>query len=144
MDQYETAAELIDSFHMLSRAFASRRNVEFAKGERFVLGYLYKKSGVVLPGEISAAMHVSTARIAALLNTLESRGLLVRMTDKHDRRRVDVLLTEAGRCYVESSQQQVLKSMAGLVEELGKEDAQEYLRITERMVAILAAQNKGK
>lgn len=134
MDINETATQLISSMQKLSRTIVSKQTADLARGELFALSYLYKRGTAVIPSEISAAMDVSTARVATLLNSLESRGLIVRSTDREDRRRVDVMLTPEGVKRVE--QARILEKMKILVEELGEEDALNFLRITERVIDI--------
>lgn len=134
METSEAAQKLIASLQRLSRTVESRQTADSAKGELFALTYLYEKDAVALPSEISAAMNVSTARIATLLNNLESRGLIRRMADKHDRRRVDVSLTKAGAKLVEERRGKIYGRISELVEALGEKDTLDYLRITERII----------
>ena len=54
---------------------------------QFVLTYISKHGGSVIPSEISNEMGISTARIAAALGSLESKGLITRRIDERDRRR---------------------------------------------------------
>lgn len=136
MDINETATQLISSMQKLSRTIVSKQTADLARGELFALSYLYKRGTAVIPSEISAAMDVSTARVATLLNSLESRGLIVRSTDPEDRRRVDVMLTPEGVKRVLEHQARILEKMKILVEELGEEDALNFLRITERVIDI--------
>jgi len=113
------------------------KNVLFSsKGEMFILGYLYGKASFATPSEISGAMNVSSARIAALLNTLEGRGLVRRNVDPSDRRKIAVLLTAEGREILRSHREKVYARLNALASELGEEDLKEYIRLTKRIVKI--------
>ena len=86
-------------------------------------------------------MSVSTARIARLLNTLESRCLIIREMDQTDRRRVFVTLTEEGNRRVEAVYQRVHRRITAIINELGEEDTETFVRIAERIVSISIALN---
>lgn len=61
------------------------------------------RGGIARPTEIATRMGVSQATITALLNKLESRGLVDRTVSKTDRRQSDVCITEAGRAIVDNA-----------------------------------------
>ena len=67
---------------------------------------------------------------------LEKKGYITRAIDPADRRRVLVSLTSVGAEYVRSIRQQLRQRMRRLLAELGEADAEEYLRITERILSI--------
>jgi DNA-binding MarR family transcriptional regulator len=50
----------------------------------------------ITPGEISAAMHITSGSITSLLDTLEKRQLIRRNSHADDRRKVSVTITDAG------------------------------------------------
>lgn len=52
--------------------------------------------GPVTPGEISAAMHITSGSITSLLDTLEKKQLIRRDSHADDRRKVSVTVTDAG------------------------------------------------
>ena len=67
------------------------------KGELFVLQFLAKSKTEALPSELSSALHASTARISALLGSLEKKGQIRRDIDTRNRRNILVTITDAGR-----------------------------------------------
>ena len=142
MDVNETTMLIFTSMQELLRTAESRQIADMSKGEFFALNYINKRGTVVLPSEISAAMNVSTARIAVLLSQLENRGLIVRTVDPSDRRRVNVSITSAGVQRLEERRAEIFEKMQRLVEQLGEEDAQDYLRITKRIIALSENINK--
>lgn len=130
------ATELIRSWGRVHRTPRHRKMDEFVQGERFVLNYLADKGGAALPSELSAVMNLTTARVAAVLRTLEHKGLVTRHQDDQDRRRIRVQLTSCGLTQVLEERAKVHAMLEELLSELGKEDAQAFLRIINRIVEI--------
>ncbi|MBX6387338.1 MAG: MarR family transcriptional regulator [Microbispora sp.] len=54
-------------------------------------------SGPLTVGDLGGRLRLSRAATTELLDRIESRGLVARVRDQHDRRRVYVGITEAGR-----------------------------------------------
>lgn len=83
-------------------------------------------------------MGVSSARIAALLKHLEQKGWISRSADEHDERRVNVLLTDAGRELINSRRRDAIERVSAALRELGEEDAREYVRLQQKMLDALS------
>lgn len=141
MDYRELAAELIENLFILNKTRPNKLVNESMQGESFVVQYIHRNKNSVLPGEISSRMGISSARIAAALNSLEKKGLVTRRIDTDDRRRILVDLTEKGRALAEEQRRMVLEDMTRLLSMLGEDDAREYVRITCRLAAFAL---KGK
>ncbi len=107
---------------------------ENVQGEKFALLYIKNKKGCALPGEISGEMNISSARVAAILNNLESKGFIERRIDKTDRRRILVELKKKGEEKAENHNKKVIVKIAEMLEMLGERDAGELVRITGRIV----------
>ena len=86
-------------------------------------------------------MAVSSARIAALLNHLEAMELIERTPDPQDCRQTIVSITDKGLSFIRQKRSQVVAMLTDLLQQLGPEDAAEYLRITRRIICI-ACQNQ--
>ena len=102
---------------------------EAMQGEAFVLLYAKMKGDSILPSEVSTEMNISSARIAAVLNSLENKGLVTRSIDPDDRRRVLVALTQDGKALGEQYYHMVLSLTARMLAILGEQDAVELVRI---------------
>ena len=72
---------------------------------------------VVTAGDIAEKLGVTTARVAALLKRLESKGLIARRRSQADARVTEVVLTDEGAARVQAFRAQV----AMLVDELGED-----------------------
>ena len=147
MDYAALAEELLERMKNLRRAGFQRHLDDYLQGENFVLGYIALQEGVVLPGDISQEMGVSSARVAATLNKLEKKGLITRKINKDDRRQVLVEITAAGSKLALSMHESFLEHTTAFFQGLGEKDAKEYLRITGRLADIVAehlSQTEGR
>lgn len=136
MDYSELAAELLHKMYLLHRARPQKRITESLKGVMFILQFIAHNDCGVLPGNISSEMDVSSARVAAALNTLEDKGLVTREIDKSDRRRILVKLTPKGREITEKHELEIFGEMKNMLVQLGEHDACEYVRIMGRLAEI--------
>ena len=136
MDCEVLAEMLVDQTELLFRHGPHKVIGKNARGECFVLRCLARSKAPLLPSDLSEQSHASTARIAVVLNTLEKKGLISRAIDPTDRRRILVSLTNVGQEYVAVVRTQLREDMKHLLEELGEQDAREYLRITKRILQI--------
>ena len=107
------------------------------KGELFVLNYLRAHSRTAYPKDLSRAMAVSTARIAAILNQVAEKGWVVRRDDPEDNRQVIVSLTDEGLARIQRLRDEVVDASAKLLEALGPEDAAELLRIQKKIAGLV-------
>ena len=86
-------------------------------------------------GELSSRLGMTTSRVAAVLGSLEKKGLLERENDEVDRRRVLVSLTQAGDALCEKRRQHFMKKILMLLSMLG-DDAPEFVRLLGRVFEI--------
>jgi len=117
-----------DMFENLNRAF---------KGGLFVLQYLSSQDTAVLPSELSVALNSSTARVSALLGSLEKKGLIVRDIDTTNRRNILVTITESGRNFAKSEMKKRKEHLAQVFTELGEKDAEDFLRLLEKFFELM-------
>ena len=134
MDFHELAKELLQLRIQSIQEPASRLLSDMARGESFVLNCLLMHGMKAHPKELSKDMAVSTARIAALLNHMEEKGLFTRQDDPNDNRQVIVSLTPEGNRAIGLKRGEAVESVARMLEHLGEEDAREYLRILRKII----------
>lgn len=82
----------------LLRALADRdvRQHGLHLGQDLVLALLWDRDGRT-PGEVAAALNVSTPTIVKMATRMAATGLLVRRRDEHDNRLVRLWITDKGR-----------------------------------------------
>ncbi|MFB9831745.1 MarR family winged helix-turn-helix transcriptional regulator [Actinoallomurus acaciae] len=66
------------------------------QGQNHLLAVLWERDGST-PGEIAAALHVTTPTVVKMATRMSAAGLLTRRRDERDSRLVRLWLTDAGR-----------------------------------------------
>jgi len=138
MDYDLLALELIENMHSARAAFRQKPIPEDIRGEAFVLYCIENKGGRTVPSELSDMICVSSARVAAVLNSLEDKEFITRRIDTDDRRKIIVELTPKGAHYVEEFRKKQTEQMKDILMSLGEEDAEELVRLVGRLVEVLS------
>lgn len=107
------------------------------RGEAAVLRLLGTSGEAMSAGSISQRLGMRTSRIAAVLNSLEKKGLIARRSDAQDKRRVMVHLTDDGMAQHMKHHQGARAHTIALLTALGEEDAEAFVRVISRMLDIL-------
>lgn len=146
MDYRKLAEELFEYLRFKPQRVIESQITEATRGEIEILAYLQNSKKEVTSGELSTGLKKTTARIANTLNTLEKKGLVVRIPDKKDRRKILVQITQEGIRYEEGRRHEALKNLTNLLEAMGEHDAQEHLRLVKKIHSIMESQilNKNK
>lgn len=131
------ASELFSLRSSIPKIKIERKLAKMVQGERFVLNFLYEHGNMAYPKDISKAMAVSTARIAKLLNEMENNELILRTADSSDNRKIIVTITDKGIQKVNEYRSYFSQYLAGLLEKLGPEDAEEYVRLNKKLLHII-------
>lgn len=119
-----------------------KRIAELSHGRLEVLRFLAEQTGAVGAGEISRALKLSTARVTAILNSLERQGYISRLWSREDRRRVEITITDKGRQFVKRQQEAYIADCEDMLKRLGQEDARTYIRIMKRLSELLSDAEK--
>jgi len=136
MKNRAAAIKIMDLMHQ-EKGFLLTDEAMMIKGEKAILHYLSHHQEEVIAGDLSKALDVSTARIAAVLNRLEQKNYIVRNIDDIDKRKVYVSLTKTGKEYLLASREQVIKLMAKLIEEVGEAKIYEHIMLHSRIKRIM-------
>lgn len=128
MSYEELAEEFLNVKGILSADEIHSAVMSGDKGVDFVLAYVLMNECVVSK-QISAAMGVSTARTAVLLNTMEKDKLILRRRDYNDGRRTVIEILPAGRERYDLKRKKLKSAVVKLLESLGPDDASEYIRL---------------
>lgn len=133
MNYKKLAEEYFLTLHGLSPHHSHRQMNESLHGEMFALHYLDTTGKDVLPSELTKKMHVSSARTAATLKSLEEKGWITRRLDDRDKRKVLVSLTEEGKEEAKKNHEHMIEKISQMLEALGEEDARHLVRIMGRL-----------
>lgn len=133
MDYTNLAHEFMEIMNQMRKCNIHKPISDSMHGEIFVLLYISKHEYNVIPSEISNEVGISTARVAATLNSLEKKGMITRKIDVNDRRRILVEMTPSGREQIENHFKMIMKITTNMLSYLGENDAKEYIRILRRL-----------
>lgn len=134
MDYRTLAEEVLNIRASWAQVAANQELARMAQGEFYVLNYLENHGGKAFPKALSREMHVSTARIAALLKHMEMKQWVTRTADEKDNRQVIVEITAQGRREIDGKREKALEDVAKMLEFLGPQDAKTFLRIQKKVV----------
>lgn len=121
----ESIAETIDNLRRVFQAInESSRNAEQATGltgpQLWVLKILVSGAPMMV-SELARQMYLRPATVVGILDRLEGKGLVTRTRSLHDRRAVDLNLTEIGRDTVAGApgiaQDMLVRGLTGLNDE---------------------------
>lgn len=90
---------MADHFMIQKALVASVRDTGLTSGQPKVLDYLKNHNGAVQK-DIAAGCHIEPASLTAILNGMETKGLIERRLCPYNHRFYNVYLTETGRLYV--------------------------------------------
>ena len=134
MNEYEALArELMQSVDQHRKAPPHEEIGAAVRGEMAVLRLLMRETKPMTAGELSKQLRMTTPRIAAVLSSLEKKGMIHRKTDAGDKRRIQVTLTEQGSTFCLQKKEQVISKITLLLSQLGSEDAGHFVRIMKRI-----------
>jgi MarR family transcriptional regulator, organic hydroperoxide resistance regulator len=95
---------------VFSAALAARlANLGVALNHYYYLRALFEEDGLT-PAQLSARIRMDRATVTTVLDTMERQGLVRRVRHQHDRRKIQIFLTEAG----EVLREPVLACIAGV------------------------------
>lgn len=139
MDYKMLAEEFLEIKMKSTHVKMTREIAQMTKPDIFVLLYLKIHDGKAYPKDLSSEFRVSSARIAVLLNKLESDGYVERKPDENDNRQTVVILSSKGEKLINDKREIVVLKFAKLLELLGPEDAKEYIRLQRKLCEVMKA-----
>lgn len=99
------------------------------QGEKMVIKFLDFHNDTTSPKHLAEKLNLSSARIAALLNTLEKKGQITRSMDPNDRRRVSVTLTQAGKEIALAEKEKLKQRAISIFNKMGEEDTTKFMEL---------------
>lgn len=92
-----------------------------------------EKSEGVKISTLGSLLMISNPAVSQMINVLEDKGCVERITTKNDRRIVYVRLTKAGELHLEEALQSCYKAANAIFEKMGDEDTQTLLRLLDKL-----------
>lgn len=89
-------------------------------------------------------LRISNPAVSQMINVLENKGFVERITTKSDRRIVYVRLTKDGEVCLEEALQSCYKGANEILGRMGEEDIQTLLRLLDKLYTIVEEYKKGK
>ncbi len=132
------AQQLMTSIHGLRAGHGAHSKDMEMRGEINALHALHHQPEGMTPTALARACQVSTARITKTIDQLEGRSLVERHASPHDRRSVIVRLTNNGEAEVQKRFDAINGYVAGILRELGEQDAHELVRILGRLAEVVS------
>ncbi|MBL4931879.1 MarR family winged helix-turn-helix transcriptional regulator [Clostridium paridis] len=84
--------------------------------------------------ELSTILDITPAAVTHMINSLEQKDYLERLSDKTDRRIVLIRPTDAGKQAIESMKTRLFNSLNELISFLGEKDSKELVRISNLVI----------
>ncbi len=116
---------------------AQRRGVSHAALN--ALAVIEGNGGPIAVGEVSAAMHITSATMTGVLDTLTRNGYVERLADPDDRRRVLVEVTPSAQALLDALLPEVVQMTTAAVARVDEADLGELLRLLEVVRAAIVA-----
>ena len=137
MDYREAASRFMEGMAGSPHKEPLNHMQRFSKGEMFAMITIQKTDGPLSAGDMATAMKTSSARIASILNSLESKGFIERIIDPSDRRKILVTMTKKGEESVIKAQNMMRDHLTSVFEEMGENDTLEFIRLTRLFFSLM-------
>ena len=105
------------------------------KGEFVALRILRDSCTEVVAGDLAKKMNVSTARVAAMLKSLERKRFICRLRSQKDRRITVIEITQSGLQALEWRESQVFGFIEKLFSKLSDEEADCFVALAKKLFA---------
>jgi DNA-binding MarR family transcriptional regulator len=135
----EKIYELMQKFHKLNmnRKIAggiARREIMMLK---MIKMNCSENEGVTISA-LSELLDISKSAVSQMINALEDKAYVERITTKNDRRLVYVRLTEIGRQCLAKELRAFLQGLAKIFEKMGEKDTEDLLRLLNKLYLIVS------
>ncbi len=116
---------------------AEREKIEFPPGCMHVLGWLKSKGQPVSMSDLASASLISRPNLTTMVDRLCADGLVERLADVHDRRIVNVALTEKGEELMKQHKEHAVTFIASRLSLLEDEELEKLKRAMDDMIEVL-------
>lgn len=131
------AQELLSTFRKFPKIMINRRKNTVQKRSEIMVLFCIKKSGdtEMKVSEISRMLQVKAPTVTQLINELESRGQVERITRSSDRRSVWIKITEEGEKVIAKAEEEIRSTYSGLIDYLGEEESRMLIASLDKVYA---------
>lgn len=143
MNYRDAAAALFNNMSTIFCQPDFKKQVDFSRGEINVLALL-AMNGPLSPGQLISLSGNSSPHIAKSLRNLEGKKLITRTTNRADKRKVIIEISEEGRKTVHRIYEEILAAIAGVLEKLGSDKSGQLLELTAEIGRIVSTQEVSK
>lgn len=124
---------------MVETAIAAvARRFDLSHAALNALAVIEGEGGPLASGEVGARMHITSGTVTALLDNLERKGYVERLSDADDRRRVLVDITPKAQAVLDEMLPAVQQVSRAMVEPLGPKGQQALIDALAEVRAALA------
>lgn len=129
----EILEQVFDELRTRSKSSLIESLNDINKGEIGVLSYLMFDCDGVSAGCLSNNLNVSTARIASILRSLESKGYINRLNDDGDKRKTIVMITSKGKEIINNIKKEIINKLDFVLNDIGLDDIKKYIVISNKI-----------
>jgi DNA-binding MarR family transcriptional regulator len=135
--------ELLRSLFRLKKITHTFRPVPLPKENEmnlasFTLLYYIKEHGGDLSGEkLRNELSVTKPAVSQMLSCLEKKGFLTREINKENRRCIVLSLTPKGMEFIEKTQRETEKRLAGIIKRFGENETRRLITLINRFLSIM-------
>lgn len=146
LKESEIALNLLNVVKELQNNLMKQRNVDarYRQSELVVLMCIYKSKSELKISDISNQLQVKLPTITQVVNKLVDKNLVEKKLDETDRRIVRIILTKKGYKLSKETSDKFVTRYHALVNYLGEDDSEQFLRIMKKVNHYYTVQSKEK
>ena len=141
MNSREKAKEFLNLMFEKNKKCLVEKTKDLSQGEKGCLFYLTFVENNISASKLSEVLNVSMPRIVSLINTLETKGLIIKNCDQNDKRKTIITITDFGKKIVLDKKEEVISKLSNIIDALGENEFNEYIRLTKKINSIIEDNN---
>ena len=141
MNSREKAEEFLNLMFEKNKKCLVEKTKDLSQGEKGCLFYLTFVENNISASKLSEVLNVSMPRIVSLINTLETKGLIIKNCDQNDKRKTIITITDFGKKIVLDKKEEVISKLSNIIDALGENEFNEYIRLTKKINSIIEDNN---
>lgn len=134
MNYNEKAEEIFNSLTKRKK-ISDKMPSNISQGESGVLLYLLNNDSVS-QSELSEKLNITMPRVAAIINTLQDKMLVIKKTDLNDKRKTIITITEKGKKDILQKRKRAIIFIESIIKELTDEEIMQYISINKKIEEI--------